>query len=68
MNKTAKIEGMSCQHCVMRINKALNALKGVQATVSLENKSAQLVLKKEIDEKLIRSAIEDLGYKVTEIL
>ena len=68
MIKTVKIEGMSCQHCVMRINKALNALKGVQATVSLETKSAQLELKKAIDEKLIRSAIEDLGYKVTEII
>ncbi|HBP26024.1 MAG TPA: heavy metal transport/detoxification protein [Acholeplasmatales bacterium] len=67
MIKTVKIEGMSCQHCVKRIDKALNALKGVQATVSLENKSAELNLKKEIDEKLIRSAIEDLGYKVLEI-
>lgn len=67
MNKTVKIEGMSCQHCVKRIEKALNALKGVQATLSLENKSARLILKKEIDEKLIRSAIEDLGYKVIEI-
>ncbi len=67
MNKTVKIEGMSCQHCVKRIEKALNALKGVQATVSLENKSAQLIIKKAIDEKLIRSAIEDLGYKVIEI-
>lgn len=67
MNKTLKIEGMSCQHCVKRIEKALNALKGVQATVSLENKSAQLIIKKAIDEKLIRSAIEDLGYKVIEI-
>lgn len=67
MNKTIKIEGMSCQHCVKRIEKALNSLKGVQATVNLENKSAKLVLKKEIDDQLIRSAVEDLGYKVLEI-
>lgn len=67
MNKTIKIEGMSCQHCVKRIEKALNSLKGVQATVSLENKSAELVLKKEIDEKILRTSVEDLGYKVLEI-
>ena len=35
MNKLMKIEGMMCAHCSGRVEKALNALEGVTATVDL---------------------------------
>ena len=38
-----KIKGMSCNHCVASIQKALSALEGVKSVdVSLENEMVQL--------------------------
>lgn len=36
MKKEFKIEGMSCNHCRMHVEKALNSLEAVSATVTLE--------------------------------
>lgn len=61
---TIKVEGMSCQHCVMRVKKAIDALKGVQSsdvqigTVKVTFND-QEVLKSEIEK-----AIASSGYKV----
>jgi len=65
MAETAvKIEGMSCQHCVMAVKKALGGVPGViqsdvqvgSAVVSYDESKA-----KEAD---IQTAIEKAGYKV----
>ncbi len=34
--KTFKVEGMMCHHCRMRVEKALNSIDGVKASVSLD--------------------------------
>lgn len=47
MKKVLKIEGMMCSHCTGRVDKALNDMDGVKATVSLEGKSAEVELTKE---------------------
>lgn len=68
MTKTIKIEGMMCNHCVATVNKALSALRGVESVeVSLENKSAVITSNKELNDKNIVKAIENAGFKVTEI-
>ena len=36
MKKEFKVDGMMCNHCRMHVEKALNALDGVKATVTLE--------------------------------
>ena len=36
MEKTLKIEGMMCKHCVGRVERALNSIEGVKAEVTLE--------------------------------
>lgn len=36
MKKTFHVEGMMCKHCCAHVEKALNSIPGVQATVSLE--------------------------------
>lgn len=36
MKKEFKVEGMTCKHCRMHVEKALNSMDGVQATVTLE--------------------------------
>ncbi len=68
MKKTMKIDGMMCGHCTGRVDKALNALEGVKATVSLEDKAAYLELDGEVSEELLKKAVEDEGYTVVGIV
>ena len=42
MAKTMKIEGMMCAHCSGRVEKALNDLPGVTATVDLAGGTASV--------------------------
>ncbi|MGC2061594.1 MAG: cation transporter [Thermodesulfovibrionales bacterium] len=59
-----RIEGMSCQHCVMRVKKALEGLNGItalnvtvgQAEVSFEESK---VLKRDIEDTIVKA-----GYKI----
>jgi Cu+-exporting ATPase len=66
MEKIVKVEGMSCAHCQMRVEKVLNSLDGVEeAKVNLEEKRA--IIKGNADNDAVRKAIEDAGYEVTGI-
>ncbi len=61
---TITIEGMSCQHCVMRVKKAIDALKGIsKSEISVgEAKVAfdeTLIQQKEIEEAVVKA-----GYKI----
>lgn len=67
MKKTVFIDGMMCHHCTGRVDKVLNALDGVTAEVSLEDKCAYLVLEKEYPDDALRAVIENEGYTVTDI-
>lgn len=67
MKKTMKIEGMMCGHCTGRVDKVLNALEGVQAEVSLEDKAAYLTITGEVSDELLKKTVEDEGYQVVEI-
>lgn len=68
MKKTMKIEGMMCGHCTGRVDKVLNALDGVQAEVSLEDKAAYLTITGDVDDALLKKTVEDEGYQVVEII
>ena len=67
MKKTMKIEGMMCGHCTGRVEKALNALDGVQAEVSLEDKAAYLTIDGDVSDDTLKKAVEDEGYQVVGI-
>ena len=65
MEKTYKIEGMMCIHCVARVKDALLHVKGVDAVdVSLEKGTARVSSKKVISDKDIVKAVTKAGYKV----
>lgn len=68
MKKILKIEGMSCGHCTGRVEKALNALDGAKAEVSLDEKSATVTLSKEISDETLIKTVTDAGYEVVDIL
>ncbi len=65
MKKTVEIsiEGMSCDHCRQTAEAALNAIDGVTAEVSLEEKRAVAVLEKDIDVSVLKEAINAAGFK-----
>lgn len=67
VNKTIHIDGMMCTHCTGRVEKALNDLPGVEATVDLDSKSAAVTCTPDVSDDTLRQAVEDAGYHVTGI-
>ncbi len=68
MEKTIKIEGMMCGHCEMHVRKALEALDGVDsAKVSHKAGTAVVTLKENVSDDVLKQAVTEQGYQVTEI-
>ncbi|MBQ4582242.1 MAG: heavy metal translocating P-type ATPase [Oscillospiraceae bacterium] len=67
MSKTMKIEGMMCPHCSGRVEKVLNALDGVTATVDLHGGTASITCEASVTDELLRKTVEDAGYDVVSI-
>ena len=63
--KLVHIEGMMCPHCQAHVEKALNAIEGVSATVDLAANTASVT--GDVSDDAIRKAITDAGYTVTGI-
>ena len=62
MKKTVTIEGMMCAHCAAHVEKALNALPGVKATVDLAAGTA--AVEGDAADDAIRAAVTEAGYTV----
>lgn len=59
-----RIDGMSCNHCVMRVKKAIDNLKGIEKSdVSIGHANVQFN-DIEISQEEIINAITKSGYKV----
>jgi copper chaperone len=60
-----KVKGMSCQHCVMSVTKALNQLEGIQnVQVDLQKGEVRFDNTKALALNRIEKAIEEAGYQV----
>lgn len=58
-----KIKGMSCQHCVGSVKKALEAIAGItEVTVDLEANQATFN-NDNVSQEEIRSAISKIGFE-----
>lgn len=65
MEKTLNIEGMMCGHCEARVKQTLEAIDGVSsADVSHEKGTAVVTLEKDVSDAVLKSAVEEQGYKV----
>jgi len=65
MATTLKVKGMSCQHCVMSVTKALGQLNGVKnVQVNLDKGEVRFDNTKEVASNRIEKAISDAGYEV----
>ena len=68
MTKTMKIEGMMCGHCEARVKKTLEAIEGVEtAEVSHETGTAVVTLTQELDNEVLKEAVEAQDYTVTSV-
>jgi len=64
--KTLKIQGMTCNHCVMRVAKALKGVQGVQDAKVDMGKAEAVVAYDEatVTTDTLSRAVVDAGYKV----
>ena len=68
MEKTLMINGMMCGHCEAHVKNALEALDGVvNAEVSHKTGTAVVTMENEISNEVLRQAVTDQGYDVTDI-
>ena len=66
--KTVKIKGMMCEHCENHVRTALKALPGVlEAVVSHKEGTAILTTAGHLNEKQVKKAVKEAGYKVLSI-
>lgn len=67
MKKVLLVEGMSCGHCEKAVKTALSELDGVtKVEVDLSTKKVE-VEGENLNDNLLKDAIEDAGYDVIEI-
>lgn len=63
--KRIQIAGMSCQHCVMAVTKALSAVDGIKdIRVDLKTGIATYDEVKPVDESVVATAIRKAGYNL----
>ncbi len=64
IHRTIDVDGMTCEHCVANVVRALEKVDGVAiAAASLEKQSALAGLSREIPDEILRDAITKAGYK-----
>ena len=65
MKEQIKIQGMSCQHCVASVKKALESVKGLaDIRVDLDGGQATFTRSEAVSLEHVRRAVEDAGYRV----
>jgi copper chaperone len=61
---TVKIKGMSCNHCVMAVTKALNEIDGIKdVQVDLAKGEATFDEEEPVDMDIVKEKIAKAGYE-----
>ena len=59
-----KVNGMMCGHCEAHVKKALEAIDGIEsAAASHEENLVTITHSKDVDEAVIKAAVEEAGYE-----
>ncbi len=64
---TLSVGGMTCSSCVATIERTLNSIPGVSATVNFASETAHVMAPAEMSSKQLISAIKSAGYSATEV-
>lgn len=62
---TLSVQGMTCSSCVNSVEKALNGVTGVSATVNFATETAHILAPAEITAKELIKLVEKAGYSAT---
>lgn len=65
--KTLHIEGMHCDHCKARVERAINHIEGASAKVDLKKGIAVVSLDREVPQEQLVNAVTLQDYKVTSV-
>ncbi len=61
---TLKIDGMTCQHCVMRVKKAIDGIEGISSS-EVDIGSARVIYDdSKTGREAMEKAVQDVGYRV----
>ncbi len=64
-----KVNGMMCGHCEAHVKKALEAIDGIESAVaSHEENQVTITNSKDVDEAVIKAAVEEAGYEYAGVL
>lgn len=66
-HKKIQIDGMCCRACTVRVQNALNQLKGVSSEVVLREHVAMVHMMQDMSDKKLRAIITRAGYKAISI-
>jgi len=58
-----KVEGMTCNHCVMAVKKALAKVDGVEEVVEVSLERGEARVRGQADPSQLVAAIEEEGYR-----
>jgi copper ion binding protein len=62
---TIKIKGMTCNHCVTAVTKALNEIEGIQEVkVDLSKGEATFEEVQPVDMRMVKEGVKKAGYEV----
>ncbi|MBE6112725.1 MAG: hypothetical protein E7195_06915 [Peptococcaceae bacterium] len=67
MEKTLEISGMTCPHCYVRVENALNSVNGVSARVNVAAKTALVYCDGSVDDVTLIRAVQKAGYQVKSV-
>ena len=63
--QTVKVEGMTCGHCEMTVEKAVKQLPNVKlAKASVKDKKVDITFSGELDLNAVKTKVEEAGYQV----
>ena len=65
--KTVHIEGMHCEKCKARVERAINRIEGASARVNLKKNIAVVTMDRPVPDDMIRYAVTTQDYKVVSI-
>lgn len=62
--ETLKIEGMTCHHCVMAVQKELSKLENIKVNDVQIGRADVEFDETKVNDKVLADAIEEAGYKL----
>ncbi|MFM1967288.1 MAG: hypothetical protein RL590_145 [Actinomycetota bacterium] len=62
---TLSVQGMTCSSCVNTVEKALNNLEGVSATINFATETAHILAPAEVSAKELIKVVEKAGYSAS---